>query len=94
VKLEAWAWRLLAAEAAPETIVLHVYDTIAAFLTGLDTADGHALRRLYAYGEFAPAAAAISRLSECDDIHLASCVTPGAAVVPVVLEFAEKCDRQ
>ena len=33
--------------------------------------------------------AAIARLSECDDIHLGSCVTPGAVVIPVALAFAD-----
>ena len=94
MKLDDLAARLLAADAPPETVALHVYDAIAAFLTGLDTVDGHALRRFYANGEFAPAVAATARLSECDDIHLASCVTPGAAVVPVALTYAGRSDAQ
>jgi len=94
VTLDDWAARLLGAEAPPEIVALHVYDTIAAFLAGLDIADGRALRRFYTQGEFAAAAAAIARLSECDDIHLASCVTPGAAVIPVALAYAETSDAQ
>jgi 2-methylcitrate dehydratase PrpD len=96
VNLEDWASRLLALEAPPETIALHVNDTIAAYLTGLDTADGRALCRFYGKAsdiERAAAAAAIARLSECDDIHLASCVTPGAAVIPVALAFAGNGNR-
>jgi 2-methylcitrate dehydratase PrpD len=91
VNLEDWAARLLAIEPSPEAVALHVRDTVAAFLTGLDTADGRALCRFYAkapQGEFASAAAAIARLSECDDIHLVSCVTPGAAVIPVALSLS------
>ena len=97
VQLEDWAARLLATEAASERVALHVNDTIAAFLTGSDTADAGALCRCYANGsrtERAAAAAAIARLSECDDIHLASCVTPGAAVVPVALALSGKSDAQ
>jgi 2-methylcitrate dehydratase PrpD len=33
--------------------------------------------------------AAIARLSECDDIHLDSCVTPGAIVIPVALVLSD-----
>jgi 2-methylcitrate dehydratase PrpD len=32
---------------------------------------------------------AIARLSECDDIHLPSCITPGAVVIPTALAFAD-----
>jgi len=91
VNLEAWAARLLAIEAPRETIGLHVNDTIAAFLTGSITAEATALRTLYSEGtlvERAAAAAAIMRLSECDDIHLGSCVTPGAAIIPVALALS------
>jgi len=97
VQLEDWAAQLLAIEPSPELVALHVNDTIAAFLTGLDTADAHALARFYgrrSETERAAAAAAIARLSECDDIHLASCATPGAAVVPVALALSGKSDEQ
>ena len=79
------------AAGSPDVIDLHVNDTIAAFLTGLRTKDSQAL--LHRYGgstdrsERAAAASAIARLSECDDIDLPSCVTPGAVVIPVALAF-------
>ena len=49
-----------------------------------------AVRPLRADISEAAAASAIARLSECDDIHLASCVTPGSVVIPVALAFAGK----
>jgi len=91
VSLEDWAARLLAIEPSREITALHVSDTLAAFLRGVDTADGRTLSRFYAKGSQAECAAVVAgmaRLSESDDIHLASCVTPGAAVVPVALAFA------
>ena len=96
MNLEDWAASLLVIEPSPELVALHVNDTIAAFLTGLDTADARALCRFYGRAsETGPAvAAAIARLSECDDIHLASCVTPGAAVIPVALALSGTSDQQ
>ena len=90
--LRSWAERLLHAPASPDVIDLHVRDVVAAFLVGLHTSDGHAIARHRGRAsliELAVAMAAITRLSECDDIHLASCVTPGAVVIPVALAFAD-----
>ena len=74
---------------SPDVIDLHVMDTVAAFLAGVRTKEGEALSALYGgradRAELAAAAAAIARLSECDDIHLPSCVTPGSVVIPVAL---------
>ena len=95
MNLQAWDEQLLAVKAPPEVIGLHVNDAIAAVLTGLNTADGKALRRFSSEAglpERAAAAAAIARLSECDDIHLGSCVTPGAAVIPVALALTQEPD--
>ncbi len=89
MSLPSWAERLRTAPYSPETIDLHVKDTLAAFLTGLRTSEGQTLAQFYAGraepAECAAAAAGIARLSECDDIHPASCVTPGAVVIPVAL---------
>jgi 2-methylcitrate dehydratase PrpD len=93
MNLRALAEALLDSRCARDTIDLHVKDTLAAFFVGAATAEGNALARFYGSGtdraERAAAAAGIARLSECDDIHLASCVTPGAVVIPVALAFAE-----
>jgi 2-methylcitrate dehydratase PrpD len=93
--LQSWAERLLHAPGSPEVIDLHVKDVLAAFLTGIRTNDGKALLHRYGgssdRGELAAAVSAIARLSECDDIHLASCVTPGAIVIPVALALTGNC---
>ena len=92
--LQSWAERLLHAPWSPDVIDLHVKDTLAAFLVGVTTSDGQALSALYNARadrtESAAAASAIARLSECDDIHLPSCVTPGSVVIPVALAFTGK----
>jgi 2-methylcitrate dehydratase PrpD len=90
--LRSWAERLMQATCAPEMMTLHVRDTLAAFLAGSATDEGRALSSFYGRNGdatgYAAGAAAIARASECDDIHLPSCVTPGAVVVPVALAFA------
>lgn len=90
--VRSWAERILRAPATPDVIDLHVNDTLAAFLTGLRTKDGQAIVRRYGASvdrsEQAASVSAIARLSECDDIHLASCVTPGAVVIPVALALS------
>jgi 2-methylcitrate dehydratase PrpD len=90
--LHWWAERLLHAPGPPDVIDLHVKDVVAAFLAGLRTNDGRAIagrhNQLSDRIEQAAAVAAVARLSECDDIDLASCVTPGAVVIPVALAFA------
>ena len=90
--LHWWAERLLHVPGPPDVIDLHVKDVVAAFLTGLRTADGRAIAgrhiQISDRIEQAAAVAAIARASECDDIDLASCVTPGAVVIPIALAFA------
>ncbi len=60
-----------------DRLKLHVVDTLGALLVG---------RRL-AEGRLAEECAAV-RCTEIDDIHLASCTTPGAVVVPVAFSVA------
>ncbi|HXJ02138.1 MAG TPA: MmgE/PrpD family protein, partial [Micropepsaceae bacterium] len=90
--LRSFAELLLQTSPSPGIIGLHLKDTLAAFLVGATTSEGQALSRLHAghagAAELAAVTAAIVRLSECDDIHLESCVTPGAVVIPVALAFA------
>jgi 2-methylcitrate dehydratase PrpD len=81
-----------AALPAPERarLRLHVTDAAVAALAGAHIAEGRALCQLGIdglAGRIGLAAAAI-RLTEIDDIHLASCVTPSAGVVPVALILA------
>ena len=90
--LQPWAEQLLRASCPPGVIDLHLMDTVVAFLAGVRTTEGQALCQLYGGradgAALAAAASAIARLSECDDIHLASCVTPGSVVIPLALAFA------
>ena len=80
-----------------DLVRLHVLDTYGAWIAGQRTAESAALRGL----EAAPVpaigdgtldriavACATVRLTEIDDIHLPSCTTPGAAVVPAALGLA------
>jgi len=82
--LRSWAEQLLQETAPADVIDRHVTDIVTAFHVGLKTKEGQALAAFFGAEKIA-AAAAIARLSECDDIHLASCVTPGAVVIPVAL---------
>jgi 2-methylcitrate dehydratase PrpD len=73
---------------------LHAIDTVGAWVAGLGTAEGAALLRwrhtapsrgLGASGSLGIDVAThcgLARLSEIDDIHLASTTTPGAIVIP------------
>ena len=73
---------------------LHVADTVGAWIAGAHTAEG---RALIAHRDGLPYTAlpdrvarncATARLSEIDDIHLASMVTPGSIVVVSALTLA------
>ena len=78
---------------------LHLLDTVAAWVAGMGTQEGRALLafRRQTQGDAAgaePVSAAIAthcglaRLSEIDDIHIASMTTAGAIVVPAALTLA------
>lgn len=69
---------------------LHVADTVGAWIAAGSTAEGRALLRfLPSEGKDIPGRVALNcalaRLSEVDDIHLASGTTPGALIVPAAL---------
>ena len=87
MNLLSWAEKLYGADSPSDIVALHVKDTVCAFLAGARASEGRALARLQG-ARVAARAAAVARLSECDDIHLPSCVTPGAAVIPVALSLA------
>jgi len=71
---------------------LHVADTVGAFIAGAGTQEGRALAALRrpdaALADRIAINCAITRLSEVDDIHLGSMITPGAIVVPAALTIA------
>jgi 2-methylcitrate dehydratase PrpD len=77
--------------AEQERLRLHLTDTVVAALAGAHIAEGKALR---SYGGERALAdrigrrAATIRLTEIDDIHLPSCTTPSAGVVPIALLLA------
>src|SRR5499427_1753447 len=84
-----------------EILALHVADIVGAWIASLRTPEGAALLRWRAAsGEDAvpgsmhrvrldvPTHCALARLSEVDDIHLASTTTPGAIVVPGAVSVA------
>ena len=88
-------------EAVQERLRLHVLDTMGAWIAGCGTAEGGALARFRASmagrndgsnqaGLLDDVArnCALARLSEVDDIHLASMTTPGAIVIPAALTIA------
>jgi 2-methylcitrate dehydratase PrpD len=88
-------------EALRDMLALHVADIVGAWIAGLHTTEGAALVRWRsAMGEVADVAlmhtlrlnvathCALARLSEIDDIHLASMMTPGAIVVPAAVAIA------
>jgi 2-methylcitrate dehydratase PrpD len=82
-----------------EKLELHVIDTIGALLASTQTAEGQRLLRFRAdmqgiaqpvdqLGLDLSIRCALARLSEIDDIHLSSMITPGAIVIPGALTLA------
>src|SRR5580704_17122537 len=74
-----------------ERLALHLTDTVVAALAGASIPEGKALQN---FGDAPSLAdrigrrAAAIRLTEIDDIHLPSCTTPSAGIVPVALALA------
>jgi 2-methylcitrate dehydratase PrpD len=75
-------------------LALHVFDTVAAWVATGTTPEARILRELYARSAATDPAldlglgCALTRLSEIDDIHLASMITPGAIVIPAAITIA------
>lgn len=89
-----------AMESAASTLSIHVLDTVGAWIAGRATREG---RHLYGLRGGTAAIhtpfdssildtvglfTATARLTEIDDIHMASCTTPGAVVVMTALSLA------
>jgi 2-methylcitrate dehydratase PrpD len=82
--------------AEQERLRLHVADTAVAALAGASIPEGKALKSLGEGGALAARVgrlAAATRLTEIDDIHLPSCITPSAGVVPVALALAAHAQK-
>jgi len=82
--------------AAPlrDRLRLHVVDILGAWVSGAATAEGGMLIGLRAAAQNPSLAddlalhCALARLSEVDDIHLASMTTPGSIVIPAAMTIA------
>ena len=92
--LRLWAKRLHERSDNTQRVDVRIVDLLAAFAVGLRTREGKALVQFFAHSkspaEKISAASAIARQSECDDIELTSCVTPGSVVIPVALAYASE----
>src|SRR5258708_19144244 len=84
-------------EAMRELVELHLIDTVGALIASTRTVEGLGLLRfraaMRAHGQGAwpldlATRCALARLSEIDDIHLPSMITPGAIVIPGALTLA------
>ena len=74
-----------------ERLRLHLTDTVIAAVAGASIPEGQALRAVGGDNDLASQIgrqAAAARLTEIDDIHLASCTTPSAGIVPIALRLA------
>jgi 2-methylcitrate dehydratase PrpD len=104
-RLEAfgeWAMQNDPAGVPQQKLAEHVMDTIGAWLAGSVTEDGQALAKLCANGMLGVSAdhpldqvlrrVGQTRLTEIDDIHLPSCITPGSVVVITALTLAAALD--
>ncbi|MFZ0779334.1 MAG: MmgE/PrpD family protein [Xanthobacteraceae bacterium] len=98
-ELAALIVRLQTADLAAATLdklCLHVADTIGAWIAATRTPEGNLLlafrRRQPAAGDTSAddlaTCCALTRLSELDDIHLASMTTPGSIVIPAAMTLA------
>ncbi|MGB6323594.1 MAG: MmgE/PrpD family protein [Xanthobacteraceae bacterium] len=84
------------AAATLDKLCLHVADTIGAWIAATRTPEGNLLlafrRRQPAAGDTSAddlaTCCALTRLSELDDIHLASMTTPGSIVIPAAMTLA------
>ncbi|HEY6864189.1 MAG TPA: MmgE/PrpD family protein [Burkholderiales bacterium] len=87
--LERFGEWIAGAAIPTEGVALHLVDAVAAWIAGAGTAEGALIRRVED-----PVArhCAWARLSEIDDIHLASAVTPGGVIVPAALTLAAECE--
>jgi 2-methylcitrate dehydratase PrpD len=74
-----------------ERLELHLTDTVVAALAGACIPEGKALQNFDGASGLADRIgrrAAAIRLTEIDDIHLPSCTTPSAGIIPVALALA------
>jgi 2-methylcitrate dehydratase PrpD len=83
-------------------VKMHVLDTVGAMLVGLRMTEGKAIRKLFRnimpQGSRSKKGSLLrsiviscsaTRSTECDDIHIESCITPGSVIVPTALALVE-----
>lgn len=87
-------------DGASSAMLVHLLDTVGAWIAGRASSEGIQLRQLKEAGANVPAlfdasvldvvalATSTTRLTEVDDIHMASCTTPGAVVILTALALA------
>lgn len=104
-EIEWLATKISGPDARPfdaHSVALHILDTVGALIAGAGTEEGRmllAMRRQEreAAGAFGRSdtgldlmvRCGLARLSEIDDIHRASMITPGAIIIPAVMTLAE-----
>jgi 2-methylcitrate dehydratase PrpD len=88
-------------DAMRQAVGLHVIDTVGALVAATRTAEGQMLLRLRAPAGSAKdisadvmTLCALTRMTEIDDIHLASMTTPSSIVIPGALVIATAQPRQ
>src|SRR5690242_4239512 len=91
--LAAFAAKTLAeSERETDDIALHTAYTLAVPAGDLLDGEPAAVARFFHSGDRSASVAGLAaaiRSSECDDIHVPSCMTAGSIAVPVALEFAQ-----
>lgn len=93
--LKAFAQTVLSAATASAEVDLRFADVVNGAFAGLRSREGRFLLNRLGPGMHgdAPLVAALVRLAETDDIHLASCITPGSVVIPVALAAAGSAEH-
>lgn len=91
-------------ESGRQHLAAHLLDTLGAWIAARATEEAAMLARLQAPDPVSPLsfvpldrillAVAATRLTEIDDIHMSSCVTPSAVVVPAAVILASRLPAQ
>jgi 2-methylcitrate dehydratase PrpD len=97
--LHELARRLAAREDGGETVGARTLDALGALLAGSATDEGREIAAsLRGWDDGVPAAivrrVALVRMTELDDIHMPSCTTPGAVVVPTAVTLGAALDLE
>ncbi|HUY59724.1 MAG TPA: MmgE/PrpD family protein [Solirubrobacteraceae bacterium] len=87
--LDELARRFAGWGAPGDAVVVRTLDTLGALVTGAGTAEGGAIGRFAGWDDGVLGdvvrRVAMTRMTELDDIHMRTCTTPGAVVVPTAV---------